>query len=269
MTGPLQLDPTVSVPALYGSELRRFRMEANLTQEALGEKIFCTGSLVGLIETAKRTPSKDFTDRCDAVLDTSGALGKLWPLLGRGNLPTWFKSFVEHEANANSIFMLDVQTVPGLFQTEAYATAVLTAGRHQNVAELVKGRMDRQLILNNPTPPVLWAVIDEAVLRRQMGGAEVMHEQLQKLVELGSSPRIVLQVLPYSAGAHAGLAGAFTILTFDEGHLVVYVEGPGSGYLISAPDEIEQCNFNYDLVRAAALSPEASLDLIVATMEEL
>jgi transcriptional regulator with XRE-family HTH domain len=264
-----ELDSSSSVLAFFGSELRRYRTAANLTQDRLGEIISYTGALVGLVETAKRTPSRDFAERCDAALDTEGALSRLWPLVNRGNFPSWFRGYVELEVTASSIQSFDVQVVSGLLQTESYARAVLGAGRHPNVDELVTARLDRQRILNRLEPPLYWVILDEAILRRPIGGKDVMHDQLKRLVEVACTPRIVVQILPYSAGAHACSDGAMTILSFSEGPDVVYVEGPGSGQLITQPEEVERCRLVYDLVRAAALSPEASVDMIAATMEDL
>jgi len=269
MTQARELDPSSSVLAYFGSELRRFRTAANLSQGRLGEVINYTGALVGLIETAKRTPSRDFAERCDDVLNTEGALSRLWPLVNQRLFPSWFRGYVELEATATRILSFDVQVVPGLLQTEHYARAVLLAGRHPNVDELVAARLDRQRILGQSEPPLYWVVLDEGVLRRRVGGPEVMREQLKRLVELTASPRIVVQVLPYDAGAHAGVDGPLTILSFDESSDAVYVEGIGSGQLMTRPEEVERCRLVYDLVRAVALSPEASADMIVATMEEL
>lgn len=269
MTQARELDPSASVLAYFGSELRRFRLEANLTQTQLGEAIIYTGALVGLVETAKRTPARDFTERCDTVLNTGGALMRLLPLLNRGVYPSWFRGYVELEATATRLLSFDVQVVPGLLQTEGYARAVLSAGRHPNVDELVTARLDRQHILKQPNPPLYWVVLDEGVLRRRVGGPEVMREQLKRLVEVAVSPRIVVQVLPYEAGAHAGVDGPLTILSFDEGTDAVYIEGIGSGQLMTRPEEVERCHLIYDLVRAVALSPEASVDMIATTMEEL
>lgn len=269
MTQARELDPSSSVLAYFGSELRRFRTAANLSQGQLGEVINYTGALVGLIETAKRTPSRDFAERCDDALNTDGALSRLWPLVNQQLFPGWFRGYVELEATATRILSFVVQLVPGLLQTERYARAVLLAGRHPNIDELAAARLDRQHILNQSQPPLYWVVLDEGVLRRRVGGPEVMREQLKRLVELATSPRIVVQVLPHDAGAHAGGDGPLTILSFDEGPDAVYIEGIGSGQLMTRPEEVERCHLIYDLVRAVALSPEASADMIVATMEEL
>ena len=269
MTQARELDPSASVLAYFGSELRRLRVAANMTQGQLGDAINYTGALVGLIETAKRTPAREFAELCDEVLNAEGALIRLWPLVNQRLFPSWFRGYVELEAAATSIQSFVVQVVPGLLQTEGYARAMLRAGRHASIDELVAARLDRQRILTQPQSPLYWVVLDEGVLRRRIGGSDVMREQLKRLVEVAASPRIVVQVLTYEAGAHAGLDGPLTILSFDEGTDAVYIEGIGNGQLMTRPEEVERCHLIYDLVRAAALSPEASADMIAATLEEL
>lgn len=268
MAAPLDLDPSSSVLAYFGSELRRYRIGAGLSQERLGEIIVYTGALVGMIETAKRTPTREFAERCDAALNTDGALARLWPLVNRGNFPSWFRGFVELEASATKIQSFEIMAVPGLLQIAGYARAMLQAGRHPDVDVLVTARLDRQRILSRPTPPLLWVVLDEGVLRRRIGSASVMRDQLKRLVQIAASPRIVLQVLPYDAGAHAGLDGPLTILSFAKDQDVAYVEALGSGQLVTRPEDVDRCQLVFDLVRAAALSPEASAEVIAAMIEE-
>src|ERR1700749_1324030 len=120
----LELDPSSSVLAYFGSELRRYRAAAGLSQGQLGEIVNYTGALIGMVETAKRTPSQEFAQLCDSALETGGALSRLWPLVKRDNFPKWFRGFVELEAAATSIDWFEPQNVPGLLQTEDYARAL-------------------------------------------------------------------------------------------------------------------------------------------------
>ena len=272
MPQPRELDPSASVAAFFGAELRRYREAADLSQERLGEVIGYSGRLIGLVETARRTPSGDFADRCDAALGTDGTLARLWPLLNRDRFPSWFRGYAELEATATQIRYYEVQVVPGLLQTEEYARAVLSSGPPQvasKVDEYVAARMDRQRVVDRPSPPLLWAVLDEAVLRRTIGGATVMRAQLAHLVEAAASPFVVLQVLPFSAGPQAGLSGAFTILVFDDGPSAVWTDGPASGQLVHGSDEVADCLTRYDLLRAGSMAPDASTALIRAALEEL
>ncbi len=268
MAAPLELDPSSSVLAYFGSELRRYRTAAGLSQERLGEIVIYSGALVGLVETAKRVPTRDFAERCDAALETDGALARLWPLVNRSNFPSWFRGYVELEATATSIRTFEPQNVPGLLQTDGYARALMEACWTEAVDERVAARLDRQRLLEQ-APPQFWAILDEAVLRRPIGGREVMRGQLARLMGLVASRRIVLQVLPYDVGAHACSDGAMSVLSFSEGPDLVYVEVHGSGHLIEQAEAVRAAQLRYDLTRAAALSPEASVAMIEAVMEEL
>lgn len=269
MVAPRELDPSASVLAFFGSELRRLRIQAGLSQERLGEIICYTGALVGLVETAKRTPSRDFAERCDGALGAEGALVRLWPLVSRSGLPTWFQGYAELEAKAVEIRTYQAQVVHGLLQTEEYARAVLMPARPENLEQLTAARMERQQILTREEPPWLWMVLDEAALRRTVSSPQVMRAQLQRLLEYRASPRVVVQVLPYRAGAHAGLNGSLTLLAFDEGPGAAYSEGYVGGQVLTEPHSVQLCSVQYDLLRAEALSPDYSAELIAQVMEEL
>ncbi|HTJ71617.1 MAG TPA: helix-turn-helix transcriptional regulator [Actinospica sp.] len=269
MSASGEAEPGDSFAAFFGSELRRIRSEQrNMTQEDLGNAIHYTGAQVGMVELAKRTPSRQFAEECDRALQTDGYFARLWPFLNPVTLPSWFRGYVELEAAARRIQTFECQNVPGLLQTEGYARAVLSAGRPEDIEERVAARISRQRILAEPTAPLLWAVVDEAVLHRPVGGPDVMREQLKRLVDATTTRQIVLQVLPFRAGAHACMNGALSIVTPAEGPDVVYVEDAQAGRLFDRPDQVEKYQLRYDLVRAAALSPDESVTMIEALMEE-
>ena len=269
-----ELDPSLSALAFFGSELRRFRTAANLTQDGLGQIIRYTGALVGLVETAKRTPTQDFAERCDDALHTEGALSRLWPLVNRGSFPSWFRGFVELEAAATEIRSFQNHLIPGLLQTEEYIRAVLRLrpSRYSaaQVDDLIAARLSRQALLTQPLPPLCWFILDEAVLRRPVGSTTVMRMQFARLLELVDSPHTFVQVVPFSAGAYPGLDGALTMLSFAEGPDVAYMEGhANSALLIQSVEQVTECNLGFDLIRAVALSPHLSADMIKTALEEL
>ncbi len=263
------LDSGSSVLAFFGAELRRLREAAGLTQKQLGEVIYCTGSLVGQIETARKPPTREFTERADAGLGAEGALLRLWPLVSRSTLPPWFREYAELEASATTICTFQVQLVHGLLQTEEYARAVFSSYRPQNLEQKVTARMERQRILQRADPPVLWAVLDESVLRRPIGGPEVMYAQLARLLECLGHPMIHVQVLPASIGEHPGLLGSFNVLNFDDVPDITYSEDYEAGQVTINPQEVRELSLRYDLLRAIALSPQDSADLIASVMEDL
>ena len=228
---------------LLGAQLRRLREARGITLEEAGEVIRASGSKLSRLETGRVS----FKDRAIADLLTfygvteeqqRGALRELarganargWWHDYSDVLPSWFEAYVGLEEAATSIRAYEIQFVPGLLQTEDYARAVTMLGHHGAPAEeidrRVRLRMARQVLLAEPRPVHLWAVLDEAVLRRPAGRPGVMRRQLQHLLETADRPNVTIQVVPFRAGAHAAAGGAFSILRFAEHDLpdVVYLE---------------------------------------------
>ncbi|MBQ0862749.1 helix-turn-helix transcriptional regulator [Streptomyces sp. RK75] len=267
--GDPKADPKVSTLAYFGTELRIRREEAGLSQAELGRRTFCTHSYISRIESASRVPSEEFAQRCDDVLGTGGMFARLWPVVIEHAYPDWFRPFVELEKDAVAIWDFENQVVPGLLQTEEYAQALFAAARLPNADELVAARLTRQHILERDKRAQLWVVLDENVLRRTVGGPAVMARQLRAVVEAAEDPRTIVQVVPFEVGAHASMDGPFAGLTMDEGADVVYIDGRARGYISAAPTEVTGYHHAYDLLRADALPPSASVDLIAARAKEL
>lgn len=263
-----ELDPSASPLDYYGYELRRCREAAGLTLAQLGAIVFCTGSLIGQIETAAKVPQRDFSERVDAALGTDGLFSRLVGLVLRSQLPGWFQPYADMEAKAAYISTYQSQVVYGLLQTQEYARAVLGAPQPENLGELVAARMERQRILRKEKPPLVWVVLDEAVLNRPMGGREVMRNQLAHLLSFRNQRRLKIQVLPFSAGEHPGLPGAFNLLRFGDDPDIVYTEDFIQGHMTANPDSVSEGWLHYDQLRAAALSVRDSAKLIAHVMEE-
>ncbi|MFF8030707.1 helix-turn-helix domain-containing protein [Streptomyces sp. NPDC016626] len=262
------LDPTASPLDYYGWELRRQREAHGLRQGQLGEIIFCTGSLIGQIETTKKVPTRDFSERVDAALGTDGLFSRLIGLVLRSQLPTWFQPYAEMEAKAAYISTYQAQVVYGLLQTEEYARAVLATGAPDDLEGLVTARMERQRILEREQPPLVWVVLDEAVLQRPIGGTGVMRRQLAHLLNFTGHRWLHVQVLPNKAGEHASLAGSFNFLRFEDDPDVVYTEDVISGHMTANSETIKEAALRYARVQAAALSVEDSAELIARLMED-
>ncbi|MEV7790487.1 helix-turn-helix transcriptional regulator [Streptomyces sp. NPDC087512] len=262
------LDPGASPLDYYGFELRRYREAAGLTQRQLGEIVNYTGSLVGQIETARKLPTPEFSERVDAALGTGGLLSRLVTLVMRSQLPAWFQQVAELQARATEIYSFETHVVHGLLQTPAYARAVLGVLDRSNLGDRTAVRMARQAILDKEEPPVLWAVISEAALRQRIGGRRVMRDQLAHLLAFDTNPRVNIQILPFSAGAHAGLQGSFDVYRFASDPPLVYTEGYGSGHPTANPDTVKDCSLRYDHLQASALSLRESAELIQSLMEE-
>ncbi|WP_329555112.1 helix-turn-helix domain-containing protein [Streptomyces sp. NBC_00696] len=262
------LDPGASALDYYGYELRRYREAAGLTQRQLGVVINYTGSMVGQIETAKKLPTLEFSRAVDAALDTGGLLTRLLDLVLRSQLPSWFQQVAEMEARAAEICTFQTQMVHGLFQTEAYASATLATMDETDLEDRTAVRLARQRILKKEHPPVAWMILSESALYQEIGGPKVMHGQLAHLLSFENNPRINIQILPFVAGAHAGLTGSFTLFRFDNDPTISYTEGYGSGHPTANPDTVKDCLLRYDHLQAAALSIKDSAELIRRVMEE-
>ncbi|WP_435270874.1 helix-turn-helix domain-containing protein [Streptomyces sp. 1222.5] len=262
------LDPGASPLDYYGFELRRHREAAGLTQRQLGDIVNYTGSLVGQVETARKLPTLDFSERVDAALGTGGLLSRLVGLVMRSQLPAWFQQVAELEVRAVEICTFQTHVVHGLLQSPSYVRAVLGVLDQDRLGDRTAARLARQRIFEKREPPVFWMVLGEAALNQEIGGREVMREQLAHLLAYEGDPRVNVQILPYSVGEHPGLQGSFNVYRFGSDPSIVYTEGYNSGHPTANPDTVMDCSLRYDHLRAAALSIKDSAGLIRRVMED-
>jgi transcriptional regulator with XRE-family HTH domain len=263
--------------ALFGAELRHYRTAAGLSQEQLGERIGYSAALVGAVETARRMASDDFTQRCDQVaeLSTAGALGRLREhlreQLHRQVWPAWFREWPSIEREASTLCSWELAVIPGLLETAEYARAVLRAvlpeATDEEVEAQASARLDRQQILHRQDPPMLWAIMDENALRRRVGDEAIMRGQLIHLTKMARSPKVKILIVPASAGAHVGVGGPFAIAGFRDAPEMVYLDSAAQGQITDHPDIVKACAQVFDTLRAEALPPRASLDLIAEVTE--
>ncbi|MER7460761.1 helix-turn-helix transcriptional regulator [Micromonospora sp. NPDC126480] len=255
----------------FAEELRLARAAGGMSQTALAEALSYSGALVAKVETCERRPSLDFARRCDAVLGAGGRFERIQRRLSRETVVPWFRDWAGIEQEASALRWFEPLYVPGLLQTEGYARAILAgAGLFgaEEIDQQVAARVDRQAVLTRDRPPLLSVVVDEHVLRRGVGGPEVMREQVRHLVKLGSTlPRVRIQVVPLSAGAYAGLDGPFVIATTPSGEDVVYLDGQRHGQVIDRGDYVRQMVEVWESVRGEALSQQQSLDLMAEVAE--
>jgi hypothetical protein len=227
---------------LVGAQLRRLRVQNGITREQAGERIRASEWKIHRLENGQvGFKERDVVDllqfygvtdaaEIDAVLGLARETNATgwWHQYG-DLLPQWFRAYVDLEQAATLIRAYESQFVPGLLQTDDYMRAVM-GGALDEAAEDIERRVElrlaRQALLTRPGPPRLWAVVEEGVLRRPVGGPRVMRAQLERLIELAQLPSVVLQILPFGAGAHPAMVGAFSILRFADDDLpdVVYLE---------------------------------------------
>ena len=261
-------------------ELLRRREAAGLTREEAARQLEWSTSTIFRIETGRSRPQPG---NVRVLLELYGVSGPerdgLIRLAREARQPGWWHSFrdvlpnpyevfIGLEAGAASIRNFEPVVVPGLLQTEEYARQMSRGGPREldreDIERRVQVRMERQRILTREDRPRLWAVIDEAVIRRVVGGPEVMAEQLRHLIECAEQGKTTLQVVPFSAGAHAGTTGPFIILDFPEptDPSVVYVETLAGDLYLEERADVDRYTLAFDRLLAAALHPDESMRLV-------
>ncbi|WP_260638696.1 helix-turn-helix domain-containing protein [Streptomyces angustmyceticus] len=257
----------------WGTELKRRREEAGLTQEDLGHRVFVSGGYISQLEQASRRPQLDVAVRIDGVLQTDGFFERTWrQLIDDQRYPDYFAAAAELERLATKICDCEALIAPGLLQTAAYARALLLAGNplatDEYIEDKIRARLDRAVILKDGTGPTYWAVMHEGLLRVPVGGPVVMAEQLEHIARLARERKMLVQVVPFAAGAYPIMGKMLTLMEFDDAPPTVYTEGVYSGNLLDNPAVVKRVQEGYDLLRAAALSPEASRALIESAAED-
>jgi transcriptional regulator with XRE-family HTH domain len=250
----------------FADDLRAYREQAGLTREELGAKLNYSASLIAMIETRQRTPTRKLALLCDKVFGTPGTFERHEKRLRDVPFSSGFRPFEPYETVAVSLRLFEHTMVPGLLQTEDYARAVLSTHpgtTPDEVDERLAARMSRQAILTreDPPPPVLWVLLDEQVLHRDPGDREIMHAQLVHLAGAAALPNITVQVIP-SASMHAGLLGAFAIAETPELPNIVYLENADDGQTAEDPGMGSKMALQFDALRTEALTGRASLGII-------
>jgi transcriptional regulator with XRE-family HTH domain len=285
MTG--EHSPTVRRRRL-ASELRALREAAKLTCEEVAEHLECSASKISRVETGRVSVSpRDVRDMLALYGVAPQQLDSLVQLARESRQKGWwhaysdtiqprFATYIGLEDAAAEIRTYEVNLIPGLLQTEDYARTIINAGNltgtQEDVERRVALRMARQpMLLSGSNPPQLWAVLDEGVLHRTVGGSGLMHLQLDHLLEIADMPNVAVQVIPFTAGAHPGLGKPFVILSFPEraDPDVVYLEDFTSTLYLEEVDEIDRYNVLFNHLRATALSFEESAALITSVAKGL
>lgn len=283
---PPRADATV-LRMLLGSQLRRLREAAGVTPDQAGYEIRGSRSKISRMENGRVSfKDRDIVDLLALYGVTSEeARQATLKLARRANQPgwwakygdvlaDWFEMYLGLEASASIIRSFELQFVHGLFQTHDYARAVTAIGHKSAAPEEIERRvalrMKRQDLLTAPEAPRVWSVMDEAVLRRPVGGRQVMRAQLHRLAEVSAMPHVTLQVVPFELGGHAGEGGSFTILRFDEPDLpdVVYMEHLTSALYVESRPEVDHYMEVMNRLSADALTPAGTAKFIDGIISE-
>ena len=281
-----QAGPTV-LRMLVGAQLRGLREARRLTRAEAGQAIRASHSKISRLELGRTGfKSRDIADlltlygvvdeaeRAPLIALAHQANDPSWWHPYADIVPNWFEPYLGLEQSAGAIRGYEAQVVPGLLQTEAYAAAVIGLGNeHASMDEIelrIGLRIQRQQILTRPEPVALWVVIDEAALRRPIGGAATMRDQLAHLIRMAELPHISIQVLPFSAGGHLAVGGPITILRLPQGELsdVVYLEHLTNAHYPDKPAEIEHYRHILNGLSVQATRPATTPALLRRILEE-
>jgi transcriptional regulator with XRE-family HTH domain len=272
-------DPNSSPLAFFGSEMRRLRELAGLTQTALAEQVQYALATVSAYETARRIPPLDFAERADAALHADQHLVRLQGLVEQTSVLPWFRPRIEVERSADEIREYESYQIPGLLQTEDYMRAVILAGRPAITADeresAVTLRLTRQTILepdgnapiDRPADKRLWAIIDESALRRLVGSPAIMAGQMSHLLTMADQPNVIIQIIPENEGVTCAYGRAFSILSASNGP-VVHLDEIMSARFVRDRDEVSRFTLIFDHLRANALTDSKSAKVIEQMRQE-
>ncbi|KQX11781.1 DNA-binding protein [Streptomyces sp. Root431] len=271
--------PTVRLRRL-AAELRKLRAESGLTREDVTARTGINEATLYRIERSRARPQKrtlvslldlyqaDDRARADLLALQSGSNDQGWLRPYHSELPEEYTAYIGFEAEARTVRNYESLFVPGLAQTEPYASAVvkgvLPMASQKEVAQRVQARMERQAVLTKERPLQLWAIVDEAALRRTVGGRDVMRGQARHLLDLMAEPHVTFQVIPFEQGAHAGMTGSFVHMDFPDADdpELVYLDTPAGDLFLESEAEIRRYKSMFEHLQAVALGPNDSADLL-------
>ncbi len=258
-----------------------------MTAEEVADRLLVSQSKISRLENGRRSISpRDVRDLCGVYgVEDKRLIDSLMQMARESRQQGWWHAFAELstsysvyiglETDASSLRVYEPQVIPGLFQTPAYAEALIAGALPEVTDEEIDSRVQvrlrrQQRVWDDKNPLRLWAVVDEAVLRRLVGGTSVMAEQMNRLVECSRLPNVTLQILPFSAGAHPGVNGQYAVLEFPEAtdSTAIYLEGGTSDLYLEKPHDVQYYSVMYEHLRAQALSPEQSRAFIIKVAEE-
>ncbi len=257
----------------FGQQLRLLRTSRGLTRAELGAKLGYGEDMIASVELGRRIPRPEFIDRADEVLDAGGLLVVMKDGVARARYPAFFRDAAKLEAEAVELHVYANQAVPGLLQTEEYARAVFGVLRppldDAVVDERVAARLARQEIFHRKPSPLMSFVIDESVLRRPLGGRNVLRGQLEQILLVAHMRHVEVQVMPLSRDENAGMAGPFTLIETKEERRIAYVEVQNVSRVHSDREPVRALEAKYGTLRAQALTPRESLAYVEKLLGEL
>ncbi|AWK08273.1 transcriptional regulator [Streptomyces spongiicola] len=248
--------------SVFGRQLKLFRERAELDRVGFGSLTGYSASTIAAFEQGRRIPPSRFIDQADDLLGAGGVLLAGKEEVARSQYPTFFRDAAKLESEAVELHVYANQAVPGLLQTEEYARAVFMMMRPPMDDELIEqrvgARLARQEILSGSDAPLAGFVIDEAVLRRPVGGRGILRGQLEHILLMRERRNIEVQVMPLDREENAGMAGPFTLIETREGRRIAYVEVQNVSRLQTERDRVRALEAKYGIISAQALTPRES-----------
>ncbi|MEU7000983.1 helix-turn-helix transcriptional regulator [Nonomuraea sp. NPDC046570] len=255
----------ISPRAQFAADLQQFRKDRGLSQVALSGHMKVHQSLVSHVERGVRPPTRDFAEAADRAFGLEGHFAHLYARVVQSPALGWFARWVEEvEPRATMLWTWDPLLVPGLLQTDSYARAIFSTSviPVDQAEERVVARMQRRHILDRADPPLVWALIDEGVLHRPIGGVEVLAGQLRYLLELAKHPRLMVQIVPVAAGCASGMVSSFALARLPSGAEAVTIDSLLIGQVTADPQSVGVLRARYETIRASAHSKDESRRVI-------
>ncbi|ANP55829.1 transcriptional regulator with XRE-family HTH domain [Streptomyces griseochromogenes] len=256
----------VAVIATVGRRLKLRREAVGMRAAGFGDAVGYGEDLVYKIEGGKRIPRQEYLNKADEVLKAGGLIAATWEDVKKVRYPKKVRELAKLEAQAVEIGVYECISINGLLQTPDHARALFEAWQpaysEDDLERVLSARMARRSVFERSPAPSLGFVLEEAVLRRCVGGTMVWHQQLEHLLEVGRLRNVTLQVMPTNSGAHPGLGGRVEILKFPDGTAVGRSDGAFNGRPTSDPKQLRILELRYGAIRAQALPPQESLVLI-------
>ncbi|MGC5566868.1 helix-turn-helix domain-containing protein [Streptomyces sp. FR-108] len=266
-------EPGSGILRVFGRQLKRFRLRAGIERTDLGARTGYSPSTIAAYEQGRRVPPPRFIDLADEVLDADGILREMKEEVARAQYPAFFRDAAKLEAEAVELHAYDTHLFNGLMQTEGYARAVFTMRRplldKETIDQRVAARLLRQQIYSRWPAPLMSFVIEEAVLRRPIGGVAVHRGQLEQILRTGENRNVEIQIMPLQREDHAGLAGPFTLIETSSGQRIAYAEVQKSSYLYTERTSVRELEAQYGIIRAQALTPQESNAFVGKLLGEL
>ncbi|MGW5335592.1 helix-turn-helix domain-containing protein [Streptomyces bauhiniae] len=258
--------PGAGIPLVFGRLLKRLRVQAGVDRAELGRRTGYSAATITSYEVGRRIPNEKFIRQVDGVLDAGGMLADFVEDMDKAQYPATFQDAAKLEKEAVGLHMYDALVFNGLLQTEEYARAVFTMWRplldQETIEQRVVARLARQEIFERKSTPTISFVLEESLLYKRLGGLHVTRGQLEQILLIGQRRNVEIQILPNDGEEHVALFGTFTLIDTVKGRRFAYADAHKGSRLYSDAQTVREMEERYGMLRAQALTPSHSRDLL-------